>query len=499
MLHFTLRTTLTDPGWSYLAGISDLQTILRADPGEIWLYAGSQALGGVLGLTLAPGAAPAFLGQWAINGLGSDFVLSDLAPLAQGAAPALLAAETHSAHLARLTLAPGGQASGDGPVRAVPGTVIEPATQIVTLSAGARDFLVTASRDAPGLALYEWTGVSRIALADRVGDHAKTALGGVADMVTVTAGGQEYLIAGSGHEDGISSFRVGADGTLNLIDSIGIKEGLWMSGLDALAAVTAHGTAYVAVAATNSSSLSLVRVNPMGVLFVADHVFDDRDSRFAHVDAVAGFSVGDRGFLVASGSDDGLSLLEILPDRSLFAHASLVSRGSGALEDITAIAAATLPGEVQILAAGRAGIAQAVLPTTGLAAPQTGGAGAQTLTGGTGHDLLSGGAGNDVLSGGAGDDLLMGGAGADRLTGGAGADVFVFGDDPGQDVVTDFEPGTDRLDLGRWGRIYHPLSLDILPRGDGAEIRHDGHSLRLQSATGAPLDADDLTLDSFIF
>ncbi|MCO5118049.1 MAG: Ig-like domain-containing protein [Burkholderiaceae bacterium] len=58
-------------------------------------------------------------------------------------------------------------------------------------------------------------------------------------------------------------------------------------------------------------------------------------------------------------------------------------------------------------------------------------------------------AGNDVLVGGAGNDLIFGQGGNDTLTGGEGADTFVFSmfADNGNDVITDFEVGTDRIML----------------------------------------------------
>ncbi len=102
-----------------------------------------------------------------------------------------------------------------------------------------------------------------------------------------------------------------------------------------------------------------------------------------------------------------------------------------------------------------------------------GGAGGDRLSGGWGRDVINGGAGRDVIHGNGGNDRLAagpgggrldGGSGADRLqagpdhdllTGGAGADVFVF-TTPGQagrgsarDLITDFQPGLDRLDLSR--------------------------------------------------
>ena len=73
------------------------------------------------------------------------------------------------------------------------------------------------------------------------------------------------------------------------------------------------------------------------------------------------------------------------------------------------------------------------------------------------NDVLTGTAGNDFISGNGGDDTINGYGGSvgelDILTGGAGADTFVidmasyaYADD-GYAVITDFQPGIDRLDL----------------------------------------------------
>lgn len=74
-----------------------------------------------------------------------------------------------------------------------------------------------------------------------------------------------------------------------------------------------------------------------------------------------------------------------------------------------------------------------------------------TLFGGDGNDLLLGGHGADRLEGGRGSDTLRGGTDRDVLIGGEGTDVFIF--DPGdsasggEDVIVDFSPGQDRIDL----------------------------------------------------
>lgn len=84
--------------------------------------------------------------------------------------------------------------------------------------------------------------------------------------------------------------------------------------------------------------------------------------------------------------------------------------------------------------------------------------GADIISGGKGADRLMGNGGNDFLDGGEGNDVLDGGSGDDTLKGGAGADIFRFGingrvskmdfyDLMGDDKITDFTVGEDKLDL----------------------------------------------------
>ncbi|RON60731.1 retention module-containing protein [Pseudomonas fluorescens] len=73
-----------------------------------------------------------------------------------------------------------------------------------------------------------------------------------------------------------------------------------------------------------------------------------------------------------------------------------------------------------------------------------------SLTGDNNNNVINGGLGNDILNGGGGDDLLIGGLGNNTMTGGAGADTFQWlKGNSGHDLITDFTPGTDKLDLSQ--------------------------------------------------
>lgn len=79
----------------------------------------------------------------------------------------------------------------------------------------------------------------------------------------------------------------------------------------------------------------------------------------------------------------------------------------------------------------------------------TGSGFADSLRGDAGANVLSGGAGEDALYGREGDDTLVGGAGTDILSGGAGSDRFLFNAGDGNDFITDFVQGVDRITLSR--------------------------------------------------
>lgn len=76
-----------------------------------------------------------------------------------------------------------------------------------------------------------------------------------------------------------------------------------------------------------------------------------------------------------------------------------------------------------------------------------GGDGNDTIRGGFGDDEIYDSAGNDRVFAGSGDDTLWGVAGNDTVTGDNGADIFIFHDDHGADVITDFDLDEDLLNL----------------------------------------------------
>jgi uncharacterized protein len=82
------------------------------------------------------------------------------------------------------------------------------------------------------------------------------------------------------------------------------------------------------------------------------------------------------------------------------------------------------------------------------------------------YKTVAGDAQRNMLSGSAGDDILIGGGGADLIASGDGADLLAYTSmrDAG-DVVTDFVPGTDRIDLRTLLAAYGYAGNDAVAEG----------------------------------
>ena len=74
-------------------------------------------------------------------------------------------------------------------------------------------------------------------------------------------------------------------------------------------------------------------------------------TRFANTHTLQTFSVGERGYVLASGSDDGLTLFAMLPGGRLLALSTLADTEAMALANISAITARTTSDGTTIYAA----------------------------------------------------------------------------------------------------------------------------------------------------
>jgi serralysin len=359
------------------------------------------------------------------------------------------------------------------------------------------DCAVLSQWNTAGLKLYHLNAGGTMVQTDAIVDSAKSHVANVSDTASVSIGGHDYLLTLSSLENGLTSYHIGSDDKAALVDSLGTHDSLAVSGPAAMQVMEVAGQSFAVIAATGSSSLSVVRVNPMGCLFLTDHVVDDRLTRFAHTAVLDSFAMNGRSFVVTAGTDAGVTVMELLPGGKLAHFATGVFETGNGLAAVSGLEVAVNGSTVNVFATdARADRVQRF----DLALANLGGmihaAGGQAV-GTARDDVLWGSAGTDSLSGGAGEDWLYTQGGDDVLSGGAGADHFVFAASSAHLRITDYDLHTDRIDLSDWGRIYYTGALTITSTAQGAVVGFNGHDVTL--IAGRSLTAAEFTDADFGF
>ncbi|MBC2837142.1 calcium-binding protein [Paragemmobacter straminiformis] len=362
-----------------------------------------------------------------------------------------------------------------------PTPVASQAVEVMAVSAGGVDYLVATRPAGTGIEVFRIGADQSLTRVAGFADTAETSVAAVSALAFAQAGGVALVFAGSASENGVSAFALDAEGGLVPVATAGAAQGVPMQGVSCLKVVESGGTSWLVAGAAGSSSLTVFRLEAGGRMVPVDHVVDDLGTRFAGVVALDAVAVGGRVFVVAAGADDGISLLTLLPDGRLVHLASLADSLTTGLANISDLRLSLVGGVLQVLvlSGAEAGLTQLSVDLRNL--------GAVGEAGTAGDDLLTAPAGGAALAGGAGRDILLDGAGSDTLGGGAGADVFVLAADGTRDVITDFDIAQDRIDLTRWSFFRNAGQLTITATATGAVLRFGEEELELRSIDGRAL------------
>lgn len=498
LFRFLARFGAAADGWSMTTVLLPLTL-----GGRDLLLAGSSAFGRYTVLDHGGAVATPLFSQTLAAPLGA-FALEDAALVTGAEGPRLYSTSRADGQIDVQAIGTTGNATGRlsalAPLQSVGGVTMA-ATSVETLMLNGVAHLAVASAKKATLDLIRLPDSGLPQLVTHLEDTPKATLDGISDMVSFTLGGQSFLAVASGREDGLSLFQVGAEGSLTLTDALTPKDGLWIDGLDVLATASLGGIRYLIAGSVSANSLSVIRVNDLGVMFVTDQMWDDATTRFGAPDQIAVAAIGNRSLILAAGGDGGISLLELMPDGRLIHHTSLEARdGTAVLADgVTGLAAWLDGSRLEIFAAGNDGLVQMEMSLANFGPLLQGTSGNDALSGGSADELIFGGTGRDTLSGGAGDDILVALSAGATLRGGAGADLFRPGVGSAATLIADFERGADRIDLNDWGRVYDISALTIRATATGAEISFGDNLLQISQPGGGAIAPTLWTADDFLF
>lgn len=312
-------------------------------------------------------------------------------------------------------------------------------------------------------------------------------------VLTLRVGGLDLLISASTRGNFIASHRVRPDGSLEPAEFFSADNGTGFNGPRDIAAVEVGGRHYLVVSSAQSSSLTTVRVMPDGALIPVDHVIDELTTRFQNATVMEAVTIDGRAYVVAGGTDDGLSLFTLSPDGRLIHLGTIADQLDTTLMDVSALAVRELGGKIAVFAASQVeqGVSQFVIDPGSIGRTVQVGAGAHDGT--AGNDLIQGGNGTTRINGGDGDDILIAGNRTVWLYGGNGADTFVPLPIAGRVQIGDYEPGIDRIDLSMLGMIRSVQQLRFQPLPDGISIRFGETIIDIHTRDGQPLEAGHFT------
>ncbi|KJZ19260.1 calcium-binding protein [Loktanella sp. S4079] len=491
MSEITLVTYLSagEPfAYSHIAELS-----LVSVNGTDFLYSTTEYDGVLVGWNIS-GTVPVMIDSYTYDGVALAGVSPSLCVITFGGVTSLLSGGAENGQLQLISLNPDGTFyhTSDLPVTGLHNYTA------MTLGDGT-SVVISGVANGDGIAriLFDSTG-------GYIGDQNSKPAGAFTDHIAATEvieiSGNQYAITASQTDAGITSWEIDVSGNLLPRASIGPDQNLWIDTPTVMQSVEIDGKAYVIVGASGSGSLTVLQLLPDGTFEIRDHILDTLDTRFNGIAALDVVEHHGQTYVIAGGSDDGISIFLLMEDGTLLPRAHIADSPAMGLDNVSDIVGLRTESgiELYVSSSSEQGLTKLRYETAQIGLAVTAEVAGSNLNGTAAADVLIGLAGDDTLIGGDGADILRDGSGSDLLTGGAGADVFVLSADGADDTITDFTIGEDVIDLSRWSMLRDVSQLTMRITADGAEIIYGDERLILHSSDGLPIDYRQFTNSDLI-
>lgn len=370
---------------------------------------------------------------------------------------------------------------------------LQHAASLISASHGGETLVFLAAAQSQGFAMYSYDSSNKtLNIRTFVNDTDLSFAQGISAMSISEVGGLKYLYVASGQEHGVTGYRINDGQTLIPIDNFGQSEGLPVQGIGYMESASISGRSYLIIGASNSSSISVLRVGDDGTLTPTDHVIDGLATRFGGISAMEVIEVGGQVMVLAAGADLGISLFALSPGGELVHMQSIEDNLQFGLDRVSGISAFVVNDRLNVFVTsqGDAGVSQFELDVADLSAAQS--VSATAHSGSAGDDMLALESQSGTLDGKGGDDILIDGFGQDILRGGAGRDTFVLIEDGRSDRIEDFDFNQDRLDLSRWSQLYDVSQISTsIVSGGALRLSFKNESLDIFSGSGGAMLTED--------
>jgi VCBS repeat-containing protein len=184
-------------------------------------------------------------------------------------------------------------------------------------------------------------------------DGGTLELDGADSIASADVGGFTYVFVAGGVDDGVSVFRLLANGTLTPVFDVTDTATLKLDGATGLSTAMVDGNTYLFVAGVQDSGVSVFRVGTDGSLTNTGNVSDDATMFLSGVTDTATAKVGTSTYLFTAGTaDDGISVFRVAGNGALTNIGNTADNGTLKLDGVDALTTVTVGGTTFLIAAG---------------------------------------------------------------------------------------------------------------------------------------------------
>ena len=184
-------------------------------------------------------------------------------------------------------------------------------------------------------------------------DGGTLELDGVSSVVSADVGGFTYVFVSGGIDDGISVFRLNANGTLTPVYDVTDGGTLELDGARGLSTTMVDGNTYLFAAGFSDNGVSAFRVNTNGTLTAVADVNDDATFLLAGASDTAAVRVGAFTYLFVAGQvDNGISSFRVAGDGRLTSVANIADNGTLELAGARTVTTVTVGGTAYLIVGG---------------------------------------------------------------------------------------------------------------------------------------------------
>jgi Ca2+-binding RTX toxin-like protein len=245
---------------------------------------------------------------------------------------------------------------------------------IETVRIGTQTFVYATGELDDGVSVFSMNENGALTFLRSYSDTPTTALNGASSLLSVVLGGQTYLYVAGYADRGVSAFRVAADGSLVLVQSVFDDPVLELNGpLGRMSTVQVGGSTFLITSGFSDAGISVFSLAANGQMTNVFNVADAQSSSYrlnGAYDTVTTTIAGNAYVFVAGAGESGITSFRVGADGALTFVESVVDNATLRLAGIRNLAVGVMETTTFLFAAGRAddGVSVFTIATDGFLA-----------------------------------------------------------------------------------------------------------------------------------